>query len=164
MTSPGATAVSSTSVPMRNWARLTVTELSTFPPPAEGKGGDGGDDFEMGMIAQAVKNGIQASRKRAARRCIGSESNKVQRECHGTRVRSPNGVGASGGWVVGPSRLHHRTTSRRHNAFCYNVAAMKPYVLKRGPDRPAEPKFSLDYDAALNPGQLAAVQAGDGPI
>src|SRR2546427_602564 len=90
MTSPGATAVSSTSVPMRNWARLTVTELPTFPPPAEGKGGGGGDDFEMGMIAQAVKNGIQASRKRAARRCIGSESNKVQRECHGTRVLSPN--------------------------------------------------------------------------
>src|SRR2546422_9007649 len=63
-----------------------------------------------------------------------------------------------------PSRLHHRTTSRRHNAFCYNVAAMKPYVLKRGPDRPAEPKFSLDYEAELNPGQLAAVKAVDGPI
>src|SRR3989442_2781602 len=89
MTSPGATAVSSTSVPMRNWARLTVTELPTFPPPAEGKGGGGGDDFEMGMIAQAVKNGIQASRKRAARRCIGSESNKVQTQCHGTQVLSP---------------------------------------------------------------------------
>src|SRR5881409_3002728 len=47
---------------------------------------------------------------------------------------------------------------------CYNVAAMKPYVLKRGPDRPAEPKFSLDYEAELNPGQLAAVKAVDGPI
>src|SRR5438445_13392680 len=124
MTSPGATAVSSTSVPMRNWARLRVT------------GGDEGDDFAMGMIAQAVKNGIQASRKRAARRCIGSESSKEQAQCHGTRVRSPNGVGSSGGWVVAPSRRHHRTTSRRHNALCYNGAAMKPYVLKRGPDRP----------------------------
>src|SRR3989442_14263423 len=48
--------------------------------------------------------------------------------------------------------------------FCYNGAAMKPYVLKRGPDRPAEPKFSLDYEAELNPGQLAAVKAVDGPI
>src|SRR5438093_1152072 len=83
MTSPGATAVSSTSVPMRNWARLTVTELPTFPPPVEGKGGGGEDDFEMGMIAQAVKNGIQASRKRAARRCIGSESNKEVAQSHG---------------------------------------------------------------------------------
>src|SRR2546428_12593935 len=92
MTLTGATAVSSTSVPMRNGARLTVTELPTFSPPAEGKGGGGGDDFEMGMIAQAVKNGIQASRKRAARRCIGSESNKEQRECHGgERGRTPWG-------------------------------------------------------------------------
>src|SRR5256712_1006584 len=41
---------------------------------------------------------------------------------------------------------------------------MKPYVLKRGPARPAEPKFSLDYEAELNPGQLAAVKAVDGPI
>src|SRR5207244_6552919 len=48
--------------------------------------------------------------------------------------------------------------------FCYNVAAMKPYVLKRGPDSPAEPKFSLNYEAELNPGQLAAVKAVDGPI
>src|SRR5207245_9998913 len=119
---------------MRNWARLRVT------------GGGGGGDFGMGMSGQAGKDGIQASRKRTARRCIGSESSKVQRECHGTRVRSPNGVGSSGGWVVAPSRLHHRTTSRRHNAFCYNVAAMKPYVLKRGPDRPAEPQFSLDSE------------------
>src|SRR2546425_8366480 len=47
---------------------------------------------------------------------------------------------------------------------CYNVAAMKPYVLKRGPDRPAEPKFSLDYEAEWTPGQLAAVKALDGPI
>jgi len=41
---------------------------------------------------------------------------------------------------------------------------MKPYVLKRGPDSPAEPKFSLNYEAELNPGQLAAVKAVDGPI
>src|SRR5438876_1904907 len=47
---------------------------------------------------------------------------------------------------------------------CYNVAAMKPYVLKRGPESPAEPKFSLNYEAELNPGQLAAVKAMDGPI
>src|SRR5881628_3066317 len=129
MTSPGGTAVSSTSVPMRNWARLRVN------------GGGGEDDFEMGMIAQAVKNGIQASRKRAARRCIESESSKEQAQCHGKRVA--------------PDPLL---------MFCYNVAAMKPYVLKRGPDRPAEPKFSLDYEAELNPGQLAAVKAVDGPI
>src|SRR5437867_10948370 len=91
MTSPGATAVSSTSVPMRNWARLTVTELPTFPPPAEGKGGGGEDDFEMGMIAQAVKNGIQTSRKRAARRCIGSESNKEVAQSHGGMRVTPHG-------------------------------------------------------------------------
>src|SRR5437867_7900048 len=77
MTSPGATAVSSTSVPMRNWARLRVT------------GGDEGFDTAgwmgrlIGMIAQAVKNGIQASRKRAARHCIVSESNKERTQCHG---------------------------------------------------------------------------------
>src|SRR5437879_10706627 len=41
---------------------------------------------------------------------------------------------------------------------------MKPYVLKRDPDSPAEPKFSLNYEAELNPGQLAAVKAVDGPI
>ncbi|HEY2987613.1 MAG TPA: UvrD-helicase domain-containing protein, partial [Candidatus Binatia bacterium] len=41
---------------------------------------------------------------------------------------------------------------------------MKPYVLKRGPDNPAEPKFSLNYEAELNPGQLAAVTAIEGPI
>jgi DNA helicase-2/ATP-dependent DNA helicase PcrA len=41
---------------------------------------------------------------------------------------------------------------------------MKPYVLKRGPDGPAEPKFSLNYEDELNAGQLAAVQAVDGPI
>src|SRR6266704_6051270 len=91
MTSPGATAVSSTSVPMRNWARLTGTELPAFPPSAEGKGGGGGDDFAIGMIAQAVKNGIQASRKRAARRCIGSESNKEQTQCHGGKWATPHG-------------------------------------------------------------------------
>src|SRR5256885_15516707 len=91
MASLGAMAVSSTSVPMRTWARVTVTELPTFPPPAEREGGDGGDDFDMGMIAQAVKNGIQASRKRAARRCIGSESSKEQRECHGGERGTPQG-------------------------------------------------------------------------
>ncbi len=41
---------------------------------------------------------------------------------------------------------------------------MKPYVLKRGPDGPAEPTFSLKYEDELNAGQLAAVQAVDGPI
>src|SRR5437899_7256935 len=79
MASLGATAVISTSVPMRNWARLRVT------------GAGGGDDFEMGMIAQAVKNGIQASRKRAERRCIGSESNKEQTQCHGGKRVTPHG-------------------------------------------------------------------------
>src|SRR5437867_4318886 len=85
MTSPGATAVSSTSVPMRNWARLRVT------------GGDEGFDTAgwmgrlIGMIAQAVKNGIQASRKRAARRCIGSESNKEVAQSHGGMRVAPNG-------------------------------------------------------------------------
>ncbi len=41
---------------------------------------------------------------------------------------------------------------------------MKPYVLKHGPDSPAEPKFSLKYEEELNEGQFAAVQALDGPI
>src|SRR5438093_690257 len=174
MTSPGATAVSSTSVPMRNWARLTVTELPTFPPPAEGKGGGGEDDFEMGMIAQAVKNGIQASRKRAARRCIGSESNKEVAQSHGVgKVGSESHFlmklfGLTKKWTLTP--LFHcwaiggRTRQTPLLMFCYNGAAMKPYVLKRGPDSPAEPKFSLNYEVELNPGQLAAVKAVDGPI
>src|SRR5438445_1144606 len=136
MASLGATAVISTSVPMRNWARLTVTDADA----GLDAGGEAGR--AMGMIAQAVKNGIQASRKRAARRCIGSESSKEQAQCHGGKRVAPD-----------PLLM-----------FCYNVAAMKPYVLKRGPDRPAEPKFSLDYEAELNPGQLAAVKAVDGPI
>src|SRR5437867_1677505 len=119
MTSPGATAVSSTSVPMRNWARLTVTELPTFPPPAEGKGGGGEDDFEMGMIAQAVKNGIQASRKRAARRCIGSESNKEVAQSHGVggKVGSESHFlmklfGLTKKWTLTPLFLAKRPAAR----------------------------------------------------
>src|SRR5438445_4741150 len=164
MTSPGATAVSSTSVPMRYWARLRVT------------GGGGGDDFAMGMIAQAVKNGIQASRKRAAWRCIGSESSKEQTQCHGGKRVTPMGAQKQRGVY---SRVYGASTAKRPAAlgyagagpaspllltFCYNGAAMKPYVLKRDPDSPAEPKFSLNYEAELNPGQLAAVKALDGPI
>src|SRR5512134_176669 len=38
-----------------------------------------------------------------------------------------------------------------------------PYVLKRQPEEPAPRKLSIDYAAALNPQQLAAVTAGDGP-
>src|SRR5437016_14676636 len=97
MASLGATAVISTSVPMRNWARLTVTDADA----GLDAGGEAGR--AMGMNAQAVKNGIQASRKRTARRCTGSESSKVQQEGHGTRVRSPNGGRASGSWDGGPS-------------------------------------------------------------
>jgi superfamily I DNA/RNA helicase len=44
---------------------------------------------------------------------------------------------------------------------------MKPYVLKRGPDDPAGPigaRFSINYEAGLNPGQLAAASAVHGPI
>src|SRR5437016_12608143 len=98
---------------MRNWARLTVTELTTFPPPAEGVGEGGGDVLEIGMIAQAVKNGIQASRKRAARRCIESESSKEQAQCHGKRVA--------------PDTLP---------MFCYNVAAMTTNEPMRRHERP----------------------------
>src|SRR6266568_4719677 len=164
MTSPGATAVSSTSVPMRNWARLRVT------------GGGGGDDFAIGMIAQAVKNGIQASRKRAARRCIGSESNKEQTQCHGGKRVTPHGRPEAARGVQPGLRdfdgetpscaglCGGRTRQTPLLMFCYNGAAMKPYVLKRDPDSPAEPKFSLNYEAELNPGQLAAVKAVDGPI
>src|SRR5437667_320719 len=76
---------------MRNWARLTVTELPTFPPPVEGEGKGGGDDLETGMIAHAVKNTIQASRKRTARHCIGSESSKEQTQCHGGMRVTPHG-------------------------------------------------------------------------
>src|SRR6266571_1285958 len=170
MTSPEATAVSSTSVPMRNWARLRVT------------GGDDGFDTagwvgrEMGMIAQAVKNGIQASRKRAARRCIGSESNKEQTQCHGGKRVTPHGRPEAARGVQPGLRdfdgetpscaglCGGRTRQTPLLTFCYNGAAMKPYVLKRDPDSPAEPKFSLNYEAELNPGQLAAVKAVDGPI
>ena len=47
--------------------------------------------------------------------------------------------------------------------------AMKSYVLKRDADDPAdpnrlcEPRFSLNYDADLNTGQLAAACALRGP-
>jgi DNA helicase-2/ATP-dependent DNA helicase PcrA len=48
--------------------------------------------------------------------------------------------------------------------------AMKSYVLKRGaddpadPNRPCEPRFSLNYDVDLNVGQLAAACALRGPV
>src|SRR6478735_11486317 len=38
-----------------------------------------------------------------------------------------------------------------------------PYVLKRPPEESTPRKLSIDYAAALNPQQLAAVTAGDGP-
>ena len=38
-----------------------------------------------------------------------------------------------------------------------------PYVLKRPPEDSTPRKLSIDYAAALNPQQLAAVTAGDGP-
>src|SRR5262249_61538320 len=38
-----------------------------------------------------------------------------------------------------------------------------PYILKRQPEETAPRKLSFDYAAALNPQQLAAVTAGDGP-
>lgn len=41
---------------------------------------------------------------------------------------------------------------------------MTPYVLKRDSSPTAEPTFSLKYDEELNAGQLAAVEAVDGPI
>lgn len=41
---------------------------------------------------------------------------------------------------------------------------MKPYILKRDPYEPLAPKFSIDYEAELNPGQLAAATALQGPV
>jgi DNA helicase-2/ATP-dependent DNA helicase PcrA len=38
-----------------------------------------------------------------------------------------------------------------------------PYVLKRSPDQGTAPSFSINYAAALNAQQLAAVTAGEGP-
>jgi DNA helicase-2/ATP-dependent DNA helicase PcrA len=38
-----------------------------------------------------------------------------------------------------------------------------PYVLKRSPDQGTAPTFSINYAAALNAQQLAAVTAGEGP-
>ena len=38
-----------------------------------------------------------------------------------------------------------------------------PYVLKRSPDHGIAPPLSIDYAAALNPQQFAAVTAGEGP-
>ncbi len=40
---------------------------------------------------------------------------------------------------------------------------IKPYVLRRGEEDRHAPRLSLDYERALNPQQLAAVSAGDGP-
>src|SRR2546429_2381844 len=98
MASLGATAVISTSVPMRNWARLTVTDADA----GLDAGGEAGR--AMGVIAQAGENGIQGRRKKTARRCIGNEASQVQRGCHGARGRSPKWVWAVGGLVVGPCR------------------------------------------------------------
>src|SRR2546426_4131082 len=131
MASLGATAVISTSVPMRNWARLTVTEADA----GLDAGGEAGR--ARGMIAQAVKNGIQASRKRAARRCIGSESSKEQAQCHGGKRVAPD-----------PPLM-----------FCYNVAAMKPYVLQRGPHPPPRTKFFPHFQAGVDPRPPAPGQA-----
>ncbi len=39
----------------------------------------------------------------------------------------------------------------------------KPYVLRRRAEDQLAPKLSLNYEEALNPQQLAAVRAGDGP-
>src|SRR6266705_3230995 len=71
--------------------------------------------------------------------------------------------------------LHRRPESTRGAFFfkrpslrversCYNDAFMKSYILKRDPGDPVPPKFSLDYDAELNPGQLAAACALEGPV
>lgn len=40
---------------------------------------------------------------------------------------------------------------------------IKPYVLRRTAEDRLAPKLSLNYEEALNPQQLAAVRAGDGP-
>ena len=40
---------------------------------------------------------------------------------------------------------------------------IKTYVLKRSDDEATPRKLSIDYAAALNPQQLAAVTAGEGP-
>jgi len=40
---------------------------------------------------------------------------------------------------------------------------VKTYVLKRSDDEAARASLSIDYAAALNPQQLAAVTAGEGP-
>src|SRR3989454_9108160 len=128
MASLGATAVISTSVPMRNWARLTVTDADA----GLDAGGEAGR--AMGMIAQAVKNGIQASRKRAARRCIGSESNKEEAQSHGGGRGTPPGgpEAARGGqpglrgFDGGKPRCAGRCGGRARQTpllmFCYNVA------------------------------------------
>jgi DNA helicase II / ATP-dependent DNA helicase PcrA len=50
------------------------------------------------------------------------------------------------------------------------AAAMKPYVLKRGsddsqgPGQSSEPRFTLNYEGDLNPGQFAAACALEGPV
>src|SRR6266513_35446 len=85
--------------------------------------------------------------------CAQKQRGAYSRVCGASTAKRPAALGYA---EAGPARPLLM--------FCYNVAAMKPYVLKRGPDSPAEPKFSLNYDAELNPGQLAAVKAVDGPI
>src|SRR2546428_5180084 len=101
MASLGATAVISTSVPMRNWARLTVTDADA----GLDAGGEAGR--AMGVIAQAGENGIKGRRKKAARRCIWSEASKKKAQSHWNRGRAPDGRGASGGLGVGASRPPH---------------------------------------------------------
>ena len=52
---------------------------------------------------------------------------------------------------------------RDHLTSCYMNRDSTPYVLKRSPDQGPASVLSLNYAAALNAQQLAAVTAGEGP-
>lgn len=54
-------------------------------------------------------------------------------------------------------------TAQTHRNGLFMNRNITPYILKRTADDAAPRKLSIDYAAALNPQQLAAVTAGDGP-
>lgn len=53
--------------------------------------------------------------------------------------------------------------SRDTSYFFFMDREITPYILKRTPEDAVPRKLSIDYAVALNPQQLAAVTAGDGP-
>ncbi|GKS57718.1 DNA helicase [Nitrospira sp.] len=66
------------------------------------------------------------------------------------------------------SVLYSGQVGRSRNIYQYPASPavssnVTPYVLRRAPDDLGKPQLTLDYASLLNPQQLAAVTAGEGP-